>query len=287
MSDKQRITESADEIDLFTIIEGGIAFVRKFGILILVFSVLGLVVALAQYSITPKKYTSRLILRPGVLTNEEDIQIIASWMELMKRGQIPALAQILGMDVTAVRKLSDISAEQVQKMYAGNNPNGFMIDVLITDTAILKELQAGIIHGLESSEFVKEKVATKRATYVELIQNVKNEIAKLDSMRAIVQKMLANPARNSSAMLIDVSGMNAQSIDLNEKLHTYQNELRFVNAVEVLQNFNTINKAEEPKLYKSIVFGLVTGAFIGYIVSLIIYIRKKLKARATARSIAR
>jgi hypothetical protein len=285
MADKQRITESSDEIDLFTIIEGGISFVRRFGILILVFSVVGLALGLAQYSITPKKYTSRLILRSGVLTNEEDIEIIASWKELMKRGQTPALAQILDMDVSAVRKLSDISAEQVQKMYAGNNPNGFMVDVLITDTTILRELQAGIIHGLENSEFVKEKVATKRATYTELIQNVKTEIVRLDSTRAIVEKMLANPSRYSSSMLIDVSGMNAQSIDLNEKLHTYQNELRFVNAVEVLQNFNTINKAEEPKLYKSVVFGIVAGAFTGYIISLIIYIRRKLKARATARSI--
>ena len=286
MADKQQTVERSDELDLITIIEGGISFLRSFGKLLIVFSIIGLGLALALYSITPKKYTSRLILRSVVLTNQEEIEIIVSWKELMKRGQYPVLAQILAMDLPTVRKLKDISAEEVQKMYVTNNPNGFMVDVSITDTSILKQLQAGIIHGLESSEFIKAKLATKRATYIELIKDVKDEIVRLDSTRAIVGKMLANPSKYSSSMLIDVSGMNTQSIALNEKLRGYEDELKFTNADEVLQRFNTISKAEEPKLYKSIVFGLLAGAFVGYIISLIIYVRRKLKARAIARRIA-
>src|SRR6478672_350475 len=176
MADKQQTVERSDELDLITIIEGGISFLRSFGKLLIVFSIIGLGLALALYSITPKKYTSRLILRSVVLTNQEEIEIIVSWKELMKRGQYPVLAQILAMDLPTVRKLKDISAEEVQKMSVTNNPNGFMIDVSITDTSILKQLQAGIIHGLESSEFIRAKLATKRATYIELIKDVKDEI---------------------------------------------------------------------------------------------------------------
>ena len=83
--------------------------------------------------------------------------------------------------------------------------------------------------------------------------------------------------------MLDVSGINAQWIGLNEKLLALQEELRFVNAVQVLQSFNKISKPESPKLLKSLFFGVLAGGFIGYIIALIRYLLGKLKERSATR----
>jgi len=283
MEDIQQRTSKSDELDLMNLIETSISFIRNFGRVLVICTILGLVASIALYMLTPKKYASRLLLHSGILTNQEEIEVIGSWKELLRKGETQTLASNLNCNIGVIKKLSDISAEEVQKLYVQNNPNGFIVEVLVTDTSILDELQSGIVYGLENSGYVRERVLSKRASFQDLIQKVQSEIARLDQTKASVERMLSNPNSNGSSMLIDVSGINTQWVALNEKLHSYQEELKFVNAVQVLQNFNKMRKPEEPKLVKSVVFGLVAGAFIGFIVALLLYVRQKLKNRPAVR----
>src|SRR5215212_5429070 len=158
MEDNQQIAYRSDELDLVSLIEKGVSFFRNFGIIILIFAILGLGLGIWLYSITPKKYASRLILHSKILTNQEEIEIINTWKNLLKKGELPTVAKNLNCRIDVIQKLSKISAEEVQKLYVQDNPNGFIVDVLVKDTSILDELQQGIVYGLENSEYVKERV---------------------------------------------------------------------------------------------------------------------------------
>src|SRR6185295_7764394 len=49
-----------------------------------------------------------------------------------------------------------------QKLYVQDNPHGFIVQVIVKDTSILDNLQQGIVYGLENTEYVKERLITKR-----------------------------------------------------------------------------------------------------------------------------
>ena len=279
----QQLQERSDELELIGLVERGVSFLKKFGIWIIIFSTIGLGLGILLYSLSPKLYPSTLLLHSVILTNEEEIAIIDTWKDLMKKGERKALAGTLNLDSSTVSQLVKIDAEQIQKLYSQNNPNGFMVEVLVKDTSILYDLEKGIVYGLESSSYVQDRVASRRERLKAMIEKVNSELSKLDSMKTSIQRIIAGKSSGGSSFMLDVSGINAQWIGLNEKVLALEEELRFVNAVQVLQSFNRISRPESPKLLKTLFFGVLAGGFIGYIIALVRYLLSKLKERSVAR----
>ena len=172
MVDKQQKGTQSDELDLMHLIEKGADFFRSFGRLIFLFIMIFLGLFLLLYFISPKKYTSRVIMQSKIVTNQEQIEIIETWKKLLKTGEKALLASQMNLDSAIIDKLKDIKAEEVQKLYSPENPNGFMVDVLVTDTSIFDEIENGILFGLQNNEYVSERVATRKATLNQLIEKV-------------------------------------------------------------------------------------------------------------------
>ena len=280
----QQLQERTDELELIGLVERGVSFLKKFGVWIIIFSTIGLGLGILLYTLSSKLYPSTLLLHSVILTNEEEIAIIGTWKEQMKKGERAAVARALNLDSSTMSKLTKIDADQIQKLYTQNNPNGFIVRVLVQDTAILDELEQGIVHGLESSSYVQERVASRRANLNAMIEKVKIELSKLDSMKTSIQQIISGRNAGGSSFMLDVSGINSQWIGLNEKLLQLQEELRFVNAVQVLQKFTKISKPDSPKLLKTLFFGVLAGGFIGYIIALVRYLLSKLRERSTVKT---
>ena len=273
------VTAQRDELDLLTLVESAISFFKSFGLTILIFSVAGILLGYLRYRVTPKEYSSTLILHSRIITNQEQLEIVKTWDDLLKRDEYEILASTFNCDPKILEKVGEISGEEIQKLYVPDNPNGFTVKVLVTDTGILDSLQTAIVYGLQNSEYVKERVALRRSDLNALIQKVTTEISALDSTKSNVENIINNKHQNQSSFIIDVSGINRQLIDLNEKLYGYLEELKFLDAVHVLQNFNKLKKPETPKLLSSLVLGLIAGIFIGYCIALYKYVRRKLAKR--------
>jgi hypothetical protein len=82
--------------------------------------------------------------------------------------------------------------------------------------------------------------------------------------------------------MIDITGLNRQLIEMNEKLLNYKQELKFTNAVQVLQSFSKFSSPAGPK--KIVTFGIaIIGCLaLTYIITLIISINTGLKYRRQA-----
>jgi hypothetical protein len=182
----------------------------------------------------------------------------------------------MGCDVKVIEKLSNISAEEILKTYAVNNPNGFIINVTVKDNSILDQLQKGIVYGLNNSPYVKDKIETKKARDRELIKKTTDEIAKLNVTKQIIDSLIQTNQRNTSSFILDISRISAQTIELNEKLFNYQEDLKFLTGIQVLENFNK-GKLSRNGLLKLSFLGMASGLFIGYLVSLFLFVRIKLK----------
>ncbi len=153
----------SDDIDLLVLLERSILFFKKYKWVFITAIVLGLLLGFLRYRSLPNVYKSRLILQSFILTNQNSIQIADNWNALLKSGAYAELAAAFNCREDILHKVKQIKAEEIQKVFTPTNPNGFTIDVLVTDIAILPELQAGIVSGFDNSEFVKDRLASKKA----------------------------------------------------------------------------------------------------------------------------
>jgi hypothetical protein len=212
----------------------------------------------------------------GLLSNQEEIQIIDNWRDLLSQGQRAELAKTWNCDEQTVHNLRSISAEEILRTYESNNPNGFLVNVTVTDTSILQRLQDGIVYGLNNSPYTKEKIETRQKRNIALINELEKEISRLDFTRNSIDSIIKVNKPGPNLLLVDISKLNAESIELNEKMLGYQEELKFLSAVQVLENF-TRGPLTRKGLVKFAVMGLALGAFIGYIISLLVYVKRRIK----------
>lgn len=248
--------------------------------LLAISSITGMLTGLLLYTISTKKYASTLLLHSFTLTNTEHITIIKNWNDLLKKGEYEALSKDFNCDPAMLKKVYKISASEIQKLYIQNNPNGFMVEVLVKDTAVLDPLQKGIFSGLENGEYLKAKLNSRKSNLRQLIEKVNIEIVKLDSTKKYIENSINHSSKSSSSYILDVSGITSQMITLNEKLIGYQEDLKFVGAVQVLHNFAKFKKPVSPKLFKLLVLGLIAGFSIGYILAIYKYVRQRMAQQA-------
>jgi hypothetical protein len=133
----------ADDIDLLALIEQAIRFFTKYMWVYIAAVVLGITAGIFMYYQLASIYTSRLILHSFVLTNQEHIQIIHNWNELLKKKEYATLGATLSCPEEIFYHLKKLKADEIQRSFTGVNPHGFYVEVNVTDNAILDELQAG------------------------------------------------------------------------------------------------------------------------------------------------
>jgi len=283
MNAGQSFYKESDDIDLLTLVERTILFFKKYFWAFVLAAVLGVTLGIMSYRKIPVVYQSRLIAHSAVLTNQENIQIIDTWNSLLKKREYGEVAKAFNCPEQAIRKLKKIQGTEIQKVFAATNPNGFYIDVQVTDNSVLPTIQQGIIYGFENGDYVKERVNFKKTRLKEMIDNLHVEIARLDSTSKGLERMMTTHSTSSPGVIVDGSNISRQLIDLNEKLLFFEEELSFTSGIQVLQGFSKYSKPVSANLLVLIGLGLVLTFSIAYIVTLIHSVNERLKARSSIR----
>ena len=253
-----------DEVDLMQVLERIIRFFSNHKKELVAASLAGMLCGYILFMVQPKLYNSTLILHSQVLTNSEEIEIIGNWNELRKDGEYGVLSKNLNCNAYLLRDVKMLSATNIQNVAVGGT-SGFTVNVLVRDTSILDDLQKAVIYGLENNEFVKEKVNFRRDNTTRMIASINQEIAKLDSTKKKMESNNNGKTPGSSSFIVDISDVNVQVITLNEKLLQYQEALKFVDAIQVLQNFEKYSRPVSPRSLKMILSGFLGGLFIGFV----------------------
>jgi hypothetical protein len=269
-----------EDIDLLVLAERTILFFRKYKWIFFLAIILGLGFGFLTWSRLPKVYKSRLILHSYTLSNPDYIEIIDNWNSLLLKNDHDQLAASLGVPAKVLHQVKEIKASEIQKVFTPTNTNGFYIDVFVTDNAVLDDLQNGILNGLENVDYIKRQLTIKKENLTTLISEVQMEIVKLDSTKAKVEQMLGGNNTRSSSLIIDISGLNKQLIEMNEKLLYYKQDLKLTNAVQVLQGFSKFSKPAGPNLFVWLGLGLISFLAMAYVYAIFRSISGKLKVRS-------
>jgi hypothetical protein len=270
-------TPPSEDIDLLALLQRIVLFFQKFKWLFLAATILGLAFGYLTYLQMPKVYKSRLILHSFMLSNLDYIQVIDNWNTLLKKGEHAALAETMSMDPAMLRKVHQLKGSEIQRVFTPTNPNGFYVDVFVTDTSVLDELQAGILTGLENIDYIRKQLAIKRSNLQQLITQVESELIKLDSTKSSVESIIKNRTSQPSSLMMDVTGLNKQHIDLTEKLLYYKQDFQFTTAVQVLQGFSKFGRPSGPRKIVWLGLGWIGFMAIAWLIALFISIREKLR----------
>lgn len=273
------VTANRDDIDLLDLLERGGLFFRRYRWIFLFAAILGLGIGYLIYSKLPVVYKSRMILHSFTLSNQDYIEVVNNWNSLLQKREYDLLASSFDVSKDVWHSVKEMKANEIQKVFTAANPNGFYIDVTITNNAILDSLQKGILNAMENVDYIKKQLRIKKENLTILVGEVQSEIDKLDSTKSKIERMLDSKSGHSSSLFVDISGLNKQRIELNEKLLYYQQDLKLSNAVQVLQGFTKVNRPAGPNLVVWLGLGLVGFLGIAYIYSLFHSINRKLEAR--------
>ncbi len=267
---------TGDDLDLIRLLEKLFSFGRGYGKRIVFFTVGGMLAGLALFGILPNQYSSTMLLHSSLLSNTEQINIIEDWNTLLKQGGYNVLGQRLHCDPALLKKVSAVTAAEIQKLFVPNNPNGFVVTTIVKDNNVLDSLGRGIVYGFENNDYIKAKLASKRLNLVTIIEKIKVEIRKLDSTKTAIEYSIRSENRHPSSFIFDVSTINGQLIGLNEKQLAYEDELRFTNAVQVFHPFEKFDRPVSPHLLKLLLLGAIGGFAIGYLQSMYRWLRRRM-----------
>lgn len=271
--------ERTEDIDLLLLVERGLLFFRRFRWIFIAAIVLGLTTGYVFYRIIPKTYQSRMVLHSFLLTNPEQIQLVNNWSQLLSQKEYKELSQFLHCPEQLLAHVKKIKAKEIQQVFTPNNPNGFTIDVWVTDNKVLDSLQAGIVSGFENNEYIKQRLDVKKDGLKLLINETTAELQKLDSTKKMVEGLLSGSNHSSSSLIIDGSNLNRQLIELQEKLQNYKENLRFTNGVQVLQSFTPFSRPDGPKLLPWLIMGVAAFTCLAWALTVVYNVNQKLKQR--------
>ena len=100
--------QNTDELDPVILVEKAILFLRNSRNVLLLFALLGLLLGISRFLLSPKIYKSRALLHSIVLTNQEEIEMIDSWNQLLGKGEYQALARLTQAEIPSLKKLKKI-----------------------------------------------------------------------------------------------------------------------------------------------------------------------------------
>ena len=284
--DSKKQSAPSEDIDLLLLIERAVVFFKRYKWIFIVAIVSGLASGIFIYSSLPKIYKSRLIAHSFLLTNQEEIQIIDNWNELLSKHEYSSLGKIFNCSQNMLHSVKQIKGDEIQKVFTPTNPNGFLIEVTVTDFSLLDTLQKAIVYGLENNDYLKARMDLKRANLRELITKTTAEIEKFDLTKKRLEDILTGNEPPSSLSIIDITGLSKQLIEMNERLLNYKQDLQFANALQILQGFSKFKQPAGPKLLVWLFLGLVFFLSIAYLYAIISSTTEKLRLRAARGSVA-
>lgn len=269
-----------DDIDLVVLMEKSVSFLKRFALVFVAAGILGIAAGIFMYKWLPKVYTSKMVLHSFMLTNPEQMQIVANWSALLANDEYASLARKLNCDEAILHPIKRIRAEEIQKVFTTENPNGFTIEVTLTDNSILEPLQEGILYGLRNSEYVNARMISRRSTLSEMIVKTTSELRKLDSTKLFLDRIMRGESRSAPSMILEAGTINRQWLEMNERLLNYQSELKFAEAVQVLQGFSRFDRPTGPKLIPWLIIGLVFFLGLAWIYAVLRTLRHRMALRA-------
>lgn len=286
---------SSEEIDLFSIfqsIKRGVAgFLHPIGELIdfcfknfktlLLFCIIGVVIAVGLFFLKKKIYTSELTLTHNRLNNSECYSLLNDLTRLLENSSPEndkTLAKKLNISVNDVRQIKNITPkalnESLEKKYKDSASVilPFKVEARIYNPSILNDLQTGILSYLETNEYVFKRKEINRKHLELYEEKIRTEITGIDSLKQLVDKSIVPRAGGNGIILgepIDPVKVYQAGLDLYKLQLRVDEQKQLNNSFEVMIDFSPAVP------FSSLLYYILGGGLSSFFVGLLWLYSKK------------
>ena len=275
-----------EELNIRETFSGFVKFSSRNKRLISIFILIGIVSVILFQNLKPSYYETKAICMSGISEYErlEQLEELSqrTAVDLINYLQINVsnrdygqLSELLDLPKEMTEKIKQIEAEQLyqqdmnEKYYALNK---FEVSLVVFDNTIIDDVQKGLVNYFKTNDFINKY-------HKNYIQGNKRLINEIDKEINVLSEMRLEGAKNS----LDLSSVNIisgkedktisnQIISLAQLKEEINTNISLLKPLFFVQDFAKTNKTERDILLWSIL-----GAFLGYILSLIISFIKELQ----------
>lgn len=261
------MSNNPDELDLIQLAAGFVRMLRRNIILILI--CVGTTTAIAVWiTLTAHKvYESRMMLYSNILTESYCDQLAVNLRAIIKDENYELLAERLNITSDQASQLRDIQIEgalQAGSIAQEADRLFLVVTVKVIDNSVLPALQDGIIYYLGQNDFVKVRTQQKIQYYEKLIARVADEIEKLERVK---ERLSEGTYKSQGGIVVmDPSDPYAETVELYRDKLTYEEALRLVNSVQLVEGFSPLNTPVSPKLTLLLPGGLLSGVILAFLI---------------------
>lgn len=260
---------------IVSFIKGCIEFIKKhlktFLIYMIIFGAAG-----AGFSFLNKKtYKLRMTVVPTEFSRRIYSEQFVKLNKLIKTNSIQQLNKELKGNDGISRKLSaitcfDIYNEPLESDTSTKEREPFVIEVSVIDNSIADSLQIMLLNYINNNPYLSERKKVQYKIFEDKLHFVESEQRKLDSLKAEYnlfmnssgnKAMFYNNAFNPSDLYAKSNEYQYQKDQINSWFGFEQKPLR------IIDGFKPARKADSLSTTVIILLSLLSGAFIGFIVS--------------------
>ncbi|MFY8035480.1 MAG: hypothetical protein ACOVMN_13235 [Flexibacteraceae bacterium] len=213
-----------------------------------------------KYKTDDRIFESRLSGETYAMGDSRLNEIISSMNQHVEFQNWPALSKMLGMPEEQISKLSAITggtSYDIEKKIKGSSlvveqrpADFFYIDVRVKDTAILNELEKGIVNYLNNNPLNVKRMEAIRKGQEGFIAGFTKHQQKIDSITSIVNAQIA---ANKNAGIEFNPGMSLEGYakGYRELMEVYT-QYQMATEIKVLNSFQAYNKPVSPRLLISL-----------------------------------
>lgn len=266
--------------------------IRK-SIWIISFTIIGVLFGYLFYSNTPRFYSSQMVARSNSMNNYIIINSINLLNDLFYNKNYSALGTYLGTSLEQAKKIKSIDAYygiDINKDGVADfvdyddtyNPKDttqkrlsdiFYLKIMVYDESVFSSVRDGIKRYISTNPYVEENNTVRKQQAERMIEEIEDEINKLDSFQKIQYFEVPKMQKTGSSQTIlfnekesklyhnDIIGLYAKKQKLEKEL------LINPDPITVIQDFTQLSKAEN-SMVKIVTLWVIFFAILGFVSSL-------------------
>lgn len=251
------------EIDILTLIAKIVNFIKKYFLILAIFTVLGVIGGILHFYLSKEVYKTKLIASSPVVDNRLVYELLEPLKIHIKNNQNDSVANKLNSNSDVVASIHALSFDTTVN-------RTLIVNLEVFSKENIKVICNGIIDFLNDIEYINRQVNYKKKELADYIAIIDNEISKLNNLQ---DAMLKNA---QSASNLSISNTYSEMLTLVERKRELEKELSGLTSFQII-NSNVVFETSK-SIVKSLLVFTFLGAFLGFCIAIFIDLQRKIKA---------
>jgi hypothetical protein len=243
------------------------SFVKQYFLSFVLYGVLVAIIGAGSWYLKPKVYKADMTVSYVHYEKKIYADMLEKLNRLVQSNSTKTLSIQLGLPVDEVRKISSINSFNIRHEPLLNDLSTekipFYIEVGVKDPTILPELQIALVHYMNGTDFIQERLKYQHQKNEEELTFLQKRLASADSLNKVLitgdQKVTDDKSDKKMDLFQEV-------LTIYDRIQNVKGSLAFNKNVEVLDGFIASDRPAGKSLYDWILFGFLAGIALRFLV---------------------